>query len=91
MINYSVSVNEDNSITFTLNSVSGDVVDFEYGNFLKVIPIGAGFSGRLGWGELTLMISPDSAGELISPRYEARSDRDELVAKIHASMEVYNG
>lgn len=91
MITYNVAVNEDNSVTFTLESVTGEVLEFEHGSFLRIIPIGAGFSGRLGWGELTLMINSDSLGELTSPRYEARSDRDELVAKIHGAMEVYNG
>ena len=84
-------MNPDSSITFTLVSVTGDVLEFEHGNFLKIIPLGAGFSGRLGWGELTLMMNTDSSGELTSPRYEAESDREQLIAKIHASMEAYNG
>lgn len=90
MITYSTQINDDNSITFKLLGVTGGVVEYEDG-FLKIVPLGAGFSGRLGYGELVLMITEGSTGELTSPCYEAESDRIAIITRITQSMEVVNG
>lgn len=90
MIDYSSHINDDNSLTFKLLGVTGDVSYYDDG-FLKIIPLGAGFSGSLGYGELVLMINEDSIGELTSPCYEAELDRATLTDRINASMEVVNG
>ena len=90
IIVHTTKINNDNSITFKLLSVFGEVEEKDDG-FLKIINISKGFCGSLGYGELILMINENSSGEIISPSYEHQSDRLELISKINNSINIING
>lgn len=89
MIEYTINVNENKSITLIINTI-GVMQDYS-DDFLRLLTLQNGFSGNLGFGELLLMLSPYCSGELTSPIYEVESDRQLLIDKINQSLGAVNG
>lgn len=89
-IQYDVAENSDNAIVLNITGAT-DVA--AYSDTFCTIDTTPGITfGELGFGALTLFINEDTPTiTLISPDYEAISDRGTLIARIQASMEAING
>ena len=87
IIDYNVNI-VGQTVEFNLNSAT-EIEEIQDG-FLTVVRLGEGFFGRVGYGELLLMVNENSSGTIVSPTYESEQDRLDLVNKIHSSIFVVN-